>query len=112
MSDFTDFLAFTAIEEVMEEEEKKHPSYRGISNRGHYAETKRKPPTPGCFIIIGSFVLALAFTFIWESLWILIGGSILGLFVGLLYDTYQAAWGKKEKKDITDEVKEDDGNNL
>ena len=91
MFDFTDFLAFMAIEDAIEEEEK-NPSPKSPSG-GSNSEM-----TTGCMFSCGCIILAIVLGVLFESFAWFIGVSVIGTFIGIAYDVHKNAKGKKQDK--------------
>lgn len=81
MFNFTDFLAFMAIEDAMEEEEK-NPSPKYSSGGSNSEMTK------GCLFSCGCIAIAIFLGVLFESFAWLIGVSVIGTIIGVVYDVY------------------------
>ena len=88
---FQDFLAFMAIEDAMEEEEKNSsPKYSsGCSN---------SEMTTGCLFSCGCITFAIFLAIVFESFAWFIGVSIIGTFIGIAYDVQKNRKIRKKDK--------------
>lgn len=89
MLNFTDFLAFMAIEDAMEEEEK-NPSPK-YSSGGSKSEMMT-----GCLFSCGCIVFAVFLAVFFESFAWFIVVSIIGTFIGIVYDVFKSTEDKKK----------------
>lgn len=91
MFDFTDFLAFMAIEDAMEEKEK-NPSPK-YSSSGSNSEM-----TTGCLFSCLSIFFAIFLGAVFESFVWFIGVSVIGIFIGIAYDVHKKTSEMKNKE--------------
>ena len=79
MFNFQDFLAFMAIEDAMEEEEK-NPSPK------YYSSGPKSEMTTGCLFSCGCITFGIFLGIIFENLALFIGVSVIGAIIGIAYD--------------------------
>ena len=89
MFNFTYFLAFMAIEDAMEEEEKNpSPKYSSTSSD--------EKMTAGCKIAVVGTILGIILGIVFESWLCFIFFTAVGFIIGLTYDIHKDLEEKKE----------------
>lgn len=81
MFDFTDFLAFMAIEDAMEEEKDSSPKYSSNSSNEDLSS--------GCAFACLSITFAIFLGVILESWGWFIGVAVIGSIIGVAYDVHK-----------------------
>lgn len=86
MFDFTDFLAYMAIEDALEEEKDSSPKYSSNSTN--------EDMSSGCVFACLSITFAIFLGVVFESWGWFIGVAVIGTALGIAYDVHK---NKKKK---------------
>ena len=95
MFNFTDFLAFMAIEDAMEEEKNPSPKYSSGSSD--------EKMTTGCKVAVAGTIIGIVLGIVIESWLCFILITAAGFIIGLCYDLNRELGENKEKGNIKKE---------